>query len=153
MRYYSYDSRLIENEQRFEIGSNMRKVGNALRAVAEFIVMFFLFVLINVLLASLAHHSDLFSFSTYRMIQEGTRVLSNDNALAIVYFFYQHSLSITLAFTFVCFSMFSLVVCAIGYCAQDKEKEHEFHKENSNAQSVVYSQGIISYRHKVSFLS
>ena len=153
MHSFTYGSRVIENEQQVRLERNVRKIGNLLHAVVRFFVTFFLFILINILLSNILQHAHLTLVYTLRLLNNITEVLLNESALSVIYFAYNHSVYILLAFTFTCIYLCSLVLRALVKCDNKSEKGIETYCKENQKFSKKISDSTISYRHKVCFLS
>ena len=153
MHSFTYGSRVIENEQQVRLHTHVRRIGNLLRAVVNFCLTFFLFVIINLVLRNLVGHTNFTFLSVMRFVQENAEVLVGNSALSVITFLYQHSFCLMLALAFSCVYPFDFVLSSIvnsaSSCEQDKQTQLNYSQEHNL--KVGYS--AISYKHKVCFLS
>ena len=125
--------------------------GKFVGTVVKFLVAISLFALVNTLLSNIASHTGFLSLNTWRVLQEGTRVLFVDNAFSATSIFYQDLLAIVEALTFICIASYGLFVQAFGETDEQRGAEQE-DKREEKAQTVTrYS--IVTYKQKVCFLS
>ena len=153
MQSFTSDSREIENEFNERLNRNVRKLGNALRAVVNFSSALFVFALINVALSRISHQHNFFSLSTLRMLQENIHVLIASDSVSLVSYMYRHAVYIVLAFAFVCIREIDLLIDALAGSSVKNTQAKRVGIRASFAQSAVSADNAISYRHKVSFLS
>ena len=102
MHTFVYGSRVIENEQQIRLERKFRKVGNWVHSVVKFFVAFLFFVVLNTLISNLAQHTNgLFTVHTWRILEEGVRILFVDNAFSTSSLAYQHAMRIVAALAVV----------------------------------------------------
>ena len=153
MHTFVYGSRVIENEQQIKLERRVKKLGSWVRLLVKFLAAFFFFVVLNTLLSNLAQHTnDLFTMHTYRLIQEGTRVLFVDNAFTTSSFVCQFAIGVVSAFASYCVVEYGVVLRALGVGNEKQEDEQCDHDENRPAQTVV-GFNAVAYKQKVCFLS
>ena len=154
MRNFTYGSRVIENEQQVRLQTNVRKIGNLLRAVVNFCLTFFLFVIINFLLRNLVQHTNFTFVTVLRFVQESAEMLLSNSALSVITFVYEHFFCLMLAVAFTCVYQFGFVLNGnTGRSVANFANEHKSFGRNSRENSTQIDCSTVSYRHKVCFLS
>lgn len=153
MRCFTYGSRVIENEQQVRLQKNVKKIGNLLHAVVNLLVTVFLFVLINFLLSNLVQNAHLTFVRMLNLVTESAELVFGHSAMSVVYFAYQHSFCLLLMVAFTCVYQFGLVLTSLVNRAKDCEKQKATYSKDSQQFGTETVKGIISYRHKVCFLS
>ena len=153
MHTFVYGSRVIENEQQIRLESNVKKFGNFVQTVVKFFVVFILFTLINAMLSNLAQHTNLFSLSSWRLVEEAVRLLIVDNAFTTSSMFYQDFLAVVASLTFVCVHEYGLVVRTLSGACEHNDGEQSDSSKHFEQVQVVNTCAVVSYRHKVCFLS
>ena len=154
MRTFVYGSRVIENEQQIKFEHRFKLFGNCVGMVVKLVAAFFFFVVLNTLLSNLAQHTDhLFTVNTYRLIQEGTRVLLIDNVFTTTSIIYQDIFSIVSALAAAFIVEYGLVMHMLGNTDSESASDE---KKNCNSEQrtlTVNGYNTVSYKQKVCFLS
>ena len=153
MHTFVYGSRVIENEQQIRLERKVRKLGSWVHTLVKFLAAFFFFVVLNTLLSNLVQHTnDLFTLNTYRLIQEGMRILFVDNAFTTSSFVCQFAIGVVSAFAAYGVMEYGFTLRALGVGGEreeDEEDDHEYVREVI----VTNSFNTVSYKQKVCFLS
>ena len=154
MHSFVYGSRVIENEQQIRLESRVKNFGNFVHMVVKFFAAFIFFVVLNTLLSNLAQHTNsLFTLNTWRLIEEGSRVLFVDNAFTTTSFVYQFAISLVSALTITCVAEYGWVLRALGANDEHAEEEHSNRCKREEKPHTVNTYGLVSYKQKVCFLS
>ena len=153
MHTFVYGSRVIENEQQIRLERHAKRVGSWVHTAVKFLAAFFFFVVLNTLITNLAQHTNnLCTLNTWRIIEEGTRVLFVDNAFTTSSFVCQFAIGVVSAFAAYCVVEYELFLRALGVGADGEEKERDDTDCTSQAQtSTLFN--TVSYKQKVCFLS
>ena len=153
MHCFKYGSRVIENERQVRLEQNVRNIGSLLRSIVMLFVTFFLFVLINCLLSNLIQNTHLSFIKLMNVLQESNKVLLNDGVLT-VYIAYQHSFALFLTVvTINCVYQFGLELKTLVYGKSSCDKEKAVFDKDGREFNTETTDGTVSYRYKVCFLS
>ena len=122
--------------------------------VVKLFAAFFFFVVLNTLLSNLAQHTDhLFTINTYRIIQEGMRVLFIDNVFSTSSVIYQDIFSIVSALAAISIVEYGLVMRMLGNADSNSSNDKEQNDHHEQRPQTVNGYNIVSYKQKVCFLS
>ena len=153
MHTFVYGSRVIENEQQIRLERHAKRVGSWVHTAVKFFAAFFFFVVLNTLLSNLAQHTNnLFTLNTWRIIEEGTRVLFVDNAFTTSSFMCQFAIGVVSAFAAYCVAEYGFVLRALGVGSEKKE-DGEDGRDDWRKVQTVDGFNTVSYKQKVCFLS
>ena len=147
------ESQVVQNESFTQFNKNVHNFGKLLKRVVRFFATLVLFLLLNVVLDYLTHHTKILSVNTFRMLEESLRICIHDNILPILSVLNQHTFCLTILWTCVCVGEIVLVVKVLGQMRTEAASGNNSHGYTSLREQAVSLANIISYRHKVSFLS
>lgn len=153
MPSFKYGTRVIENEQQVRLEKNVKRIGNWLQAIVRVFVTFLLFVLINALLSNLVQHTQLTFVKMMGLVQESAEMLLSHSAMSALYLSYQHTLSWILAIAFICVYEIAVVVSALNSGENEPKQANTTFNNDCRSFDTENVDSVVSYRHKVCFLS
>ena len=150
MQSFTYGSRIVINELNARLNRNVKRLGNAVRAVVKLLATVFIFVVLSAALSRISHYNFL-SLDTLRMVSESAHIYNG--SLSTISYLYQHILCFL--FALVCVyarEIATLIDAIVGRTEKELSRESST-IHSSFAQSEVAAKRAVSYRHKVCFLS